>query len=343
MNVQKTVQPVPIIVVEVANNPKTSLGVENSKEDLSIWNNCICSEFPIINKTIIKKQAICEVGSPHLGYTLKASVKNDLLEGNATIEDPSGITVARLTYEKGIENGKCTLYYKSGKVYFKGYFQNGYRSGIGKEFSEEGIVIYDGFYRNGIREAHIVKRRDRCEYWNEFDDLRRLVSVCSKDDLGRNDGICYFYLNGKISYISRWNHGEEKEILHEFEGDRMIAYKRGKVVYEGKDTKKSDFEFCPYIPVQSVQHIEKPKERKKQKERRKKCESGDCSSERCGKKVGKICLPMFLICVLLRILSFIFDDLTIIFYIYCFIFMVVSIISLLSLIMVIIIEICCKC
>ena len=70
MNVQKTVQSVPIIVVEVANNPKTSLGVENSKEDLSIWNNCICSEFPIINKTIIKKQAICEVGSPHLGYTL---------------------------------------------------------------------------------------------------------------------------------------------------------------------------------------------------------------------------------------------------------------------------------
>ena len=264
MNVQKTVQSVPIIVVEVANNPKTSLGVENSKEDLSIWNNCICSEFPIINKTIMKKQAICEVGSPHLGYTIKASVKNGLLEGNATIEDPSGITVARLTYEKGIENGKCTLYYKSGKVYFEGYFQNGYRSGIGKEFSEEGDVIYDGFYRNGIREAHIVKRNDRCEYWNEFDDLRRLVSVCSKDDLGRNDGICYFYSNGEISYISRWNHGEEKEILHVFEGDTMTSYKKGKVVYEGKYTKKSDFEFCPYIPVQSVQHDSESKERKKQ-------------------------------------------------------------------------------
>ena len=118
----------------------------------------------------------------------------------------------------------------------------------------------------------------------------------------------------------------------------MTSYKKGKVVYEGKYTKRSNFEFCPYIPVQPVQHIEKPKERKKKKERRKKCESGDCSSERCGKKVGKICLPMFLICVLLRILSFIFDDLTIIFNIYCFIFMVVSIISLLSLIMVIIIE-----
>ena len=274
MNVQKTVQPVPIIVVEVANNPKTSLGVENSKEDLSIWNNCICSEFPIINKTIIKKQAICEVGSPHLGYTLKASVKNDLLEGNATIEDPSGIIVARLTYEKGIENGKCKLYYKSGKVYFKGYFQNGYRSGIGKEFSEEGDVIYDGFYRNGIREAHIVKRNDRCEYWNELDDLGRLVSVCSKDDLGRNDGICYFYLNGKISYISRWNHGEEKEILHVFEGDTMTSYKKGKVVYEGKYTKKSDFEFCPYIPLQSVQEIAKSKEMKKRIKETKYYQSG---------------------------------------------------------------------
>ena len=256
MNVQKTVQSVPIIVVEVANNPKTSFGVENRKEDLSIWNNCICSEFPIINKTIIKKQAICEVGSPHLGYTIKASVKNGLLEGNATIEDPSGITVARLTYEKGIENGKCTLYYKSGKVYFIGYFQNGYRSGIGKEFNEEGDVMYDGFYRNGIRETHIVKRNDRCEYWNELDDLRRLVSVCSKDDLGRNDGICYFYLNGKISYISRWNHGEEVEILKRFSGTTMRMFKNGCEIYRGCYRKKSDYEYIPDVP-QNTSSIQK--------------------------------------------------------------------------------------
>ena len=335
MNVQKTVQSVPIIVVEVANNPKTSLGVENRKEDLSIWNNCICSEFPIINKTIIKKQAICEVGSPHLGYSIKASVKNGLLEGNATIEDPSGTLVARLTYEKGIENGKCTLYYKSGKVYFEGYFQNGYRSGIGKEFSEEGDVIYDGFYRNGIREAHIVKRNDRCEYWNEFDDLRRLVSVCSKDDLGRN-GICYFYLNGKISYISRWNHGEEKEVLHVFEGDRMISYKKGKVVYEGKYTKKSDFEFCPYIPVQSVQYDSESKEKEERKKRK-------CTTKKLCLGVVGILLLNQLISVILFFLSYTYEDLKILYFYNYLIMFVVVIILMLYLLVRGIMESCCKC
>ena len=229
-------------------------------------------------------------------------MKNDLLEGDATIEDPSGTIVARLTYEKGIENGKCTLFYKSGKVYFVGYFQNGYRSGIGKEFSEEGVVMYDGFYRNGIRESQIVKRSDHCEYWNEFDDLGRLVSVCGKDDLGRNHGICYFYSNGEISYISGWNHGEEKEILHEFEGDRMRSYEKGKVVYEGKYTKRSDFEFCPYIPVQSVQYLEKSREKEKERKKRK------STREKCEKIVGKVDICVLIFIFLLIPLVYIFPD-----------------------------------
>ena len=339
MNIQKTVQPVPIIVVEVANVPKTSFGVENSKEDLSIWNNCICSEFPIINKTIIKKEAFCEVGSPHLGYTIKASVKNDLLEGDATIEDPSGTIVARLTYEKGIENGKCTLFYKSGKVYFVGYFQNGYRSGIGKEFSEEGVVMYDGFYRNGIRESQIVKRSDRCEYWNEFDDLGRLVSVCGKDDLGRNHGICYFYSNGEISYISGWNHGEEKEILHEFEGDRMRSYEKGKVVYEGKYTKRSDFEFCPYYAKQPVQHDSESKEKKKKEIRKKK----GTAKEICDAIVAGIEIIIGIIYLILCIAVILNNDFGKTFLIYTVIFFVVVIILRFFYFVVVKVEECCKC
>ena len=112
MNDQRIFQPVPINVMEVDTILVTSEGVERNKEDLSIWNNCICSEFPIVNKTIIKRQALCEIGSPHLGYTLKASVKDGLLNGNATIEDPNGTIVARLNYEKGMENDISTLYYK---------------------------------------------------------------------------------------------------------------------------------------------------------------------------------------------------------------------------------------
>ena len=112
MNDQRKVQPAPINVMEVDTILVTSEGVDSNKEDLSIWNSCICSEFPIVNKTIIERQALCEIGSPHLGYTLKASVKDGLLNGNATIEDPNGTIVARLNYEKGMENDKCTLYYK---------------------------------------------------------------------------------------------------------------------------------------------------------------------------------------------------------------------------------------
>ena len=271
MSVHNTSQSAPIIIVEVDPILLTSAGVESNNEDLSIWNNCICSEFPIVNKTIIKRQALCEIGFPHLGYTLKASVKDGLLNGNATIEDSNGTIVARLNYEKGMENGKCTLYYKSGKVYFQGYLQNGYRSGIGKEFSEKGEVNYYGFYKNGCRDYHTVRRSDRSEYWNEFDNFGQLISVCIKDNLGRNNGVCYFYWNGNISYISRWCNGEEKEILHKFEGDIMTSYEKGQVVYEGKYFQRSDFEFCPHIPVEAVQYdIESNTEREEKRKEQKK-------------------------------------------------------------------------
>ena len=88
-----------------------------------------------------------------------------------------------------------------------------------------------------------TNRMDRSNYWNERDDTGNLVSVCRKDESGENDGICYFYLNGDIKYISRWEHGVEVEILHTFEGGIMKSYKFKKLIYEGKYLKISDFEY----------------------------------------------------------------------------------------------------
>ena len=55
------------------NTPIISVTVDINEESTDIWNNCISSEFPIINLDINENMAICQIGSPHHGYTLKAS------------------------------------------------------------------------------------------------------------------------------------------------------------------------------------------------------------------------------------------------------------------------------
>lgn len=254
------------IDVQVDNQESTSVSNRNALEDVSFWNNCISREFPITQKNIINKKAVCQVGKPHLGCYILSSAENESLDGEAHIYSSDGKLMADLFFVRGEANGRCTLYYKSGEQYFVGNLTQGYRNGVGLEYSKDGTIIYDGFYKNGRRDFHITNRTDRPDYWNERDEFGGLVAICQKDDTGVNHGTCYFFSKGCIEKISRWEHGKEIETLHVFEGDIMKSYINRELVYSGKYLKKSEFE---YIPDKRILKAGKNQKRSKLKDKSK--------------------------------------------------------------------------
>ena len=222
-----------------------SVTIDSNEENTDIWNNCISSEFPIINMNMDKGQAICLIGSPHQGYTLNTSQKNGRLHGEAFLYDYDNRVVASLTYQEGVANGKCTIYYRSGEIYFSGILYKGYRHGPGVEYNKDGSPIYEGFFKNGRRAPNIKLRSDGSNYWDEKDEKDEMVSLFQIDVNGLNHGICYFYCDGEISKISRWEHGYETESLKKFNGPIMKVFKNGQEVYYGRFRKESDFEYDP--------------------------------------------------------------------------------------------------
>ena len=251
--------------VSADNTPVICVTIDSNEENTDIWNNCISSEFPIIYTSVDKFEVICQIGSPHQGYTLKASQKNDILDGEAFLYDYDNRIVANFTYQEGVENGKCKMYYRSGEIYFSGFLLEGYRNGPGVEYRKDGSVIYEGFYKNGRQAPNIKLRSDGSNYWDEKDENGEMVSMFQIDDIGLNHGICYIYCNGKISKISRWEHGKEMEILKKFDGLTMQMYENGKETFSGWYYRKSDFEYVPIYPtkIETKSHSIKSKKGKK--------------------------------------------------------------------------------
>ena len=128
---------------------------------------------------------------------------------------------------------------ESGTLYFKGRLENGYRQGRGTEYDESGNVTFDGFYDKGTKLENVVPLEEMKGYWKEYNADHKLISITQRDDLGRKEGICYFY-NGeeKIDRISEWK--EDKEISTSgycdiYDEPRKVWYKgyfdNGKQVY----------------------------------------------------------------------------------------------------------------
>ena len=259
--------------ISADNAPVICVTIDSNEENTDIWNNCISSEFPIIYMSVDKYEAICQIGSPHQGYTLKASQKNDILDGYALLYDYDNRIVANFTYQEGVANGKCKMYYRSGEIYFSGFLLEGYRNGPGVEYRKDGSAIYEGFYKNGRRAPNIKQRSDGSNYWDEKNKYGEMVSMFQIDDIGLYDGICYIYFNGEISKISRWEHGKEMEILKKFDGLTMQMYENGKETFSGRYYRKSVFEYVPIYPTE----IETKSDSKKSKKKKKDCEcTYDC-------------------------------------------------------------------
>ena len=185
---------------------------------IEIWNHCLNSEFPISNKVYNNKTATCQIGT-------------------------HGRLWAKFTYAKGEATGNCKLYYESGKLFYDGYMKDGYRNGRGTEYDESGEIMFDGFFINGLRNPLIRRNEEKRNYWNEVDDFGEVISICKRDIEGLYTGTCYFFQNGRISRISKWDHGLETELLHKFEGGKMISYRCGEETYKGEFKRISDFKY----------------------------------------------------------------------------------------------------
>ena len=234
---QKSDENIEIAMLEVNVSPliQSDSTYRNDDNGSEIWNWCISNQFPI--SEIISKSGnmvILSTGEPHQGYTIHTQMKDGKLHGDATIQSPENVIIAKFKYSKGDMTGPCWLYYPSGILFFKGYLENGYRQGRGTEYNEQGRVIFDGFYEKGVK-LKIYPFKELGEgYWKEMDDENQLRSVYQIDDKGKRYGICYFFEHGKISRVSEWQDGNEIDVLKEFTADNtMIEYENGVKVYEG--------------------------------------------------------------------------------------------------------------
>ena len=226
--------------------------VDSSEKRGECWLHNVSNQFPINCSDTKNGEVSVDVDVPHKGYVIQTKLVNGKPNGVSRILNKENIKIASLVFVDGVASGPCTLNDDEGRTFFKGYFENGYRKGKGKEYDENGNVIFEGFFEQGKR-MNIVEMKEMKGYWKEMNEKNEIVSICQKDEEGRNEGICYFYANGKIDRISEWKNGEEisdsgyckifDEPSHVFfegyfengkrEGKGKEVDLNGKVVFEG--------------------------------------------------------------------------------------------------------------
>ena len=170
------------------------------------WECNFAEQFPISSVDNKANIVTVIVGPPHLDYKIITHLKNQKMDGESTLISDKSVLIATLTFVEGVANGPCTIFDENGNLFFEGSFVNGYRQGKGKEYDESGNVVYDGLFEKGVK---LLKMTEMDGYWKEYDNGTNLKSVSKKDDRGNNDGICFYYENGKISRLSEWHEGKE--------------------------------------------------------------------------------------------------------------------------------------
>ena len=210
------------------------------------WEQCITEEFPVDSEVIVSDgKVVCNIGPPHPGCLMEATLNHNVFVGKAVIRDPNNLTLAEFRYSGGVANGKCTLYYPSGEVYFQGELVNGYRSGFGREYDKRGNEVYAGFFKHGVRDEHIIKIDDMKDFWVETNNRGEVISICHKNGKGENEGPCIFYENGKVTEIAEYLDGDKLYPVYEFNNNNntMKYYKKGVLRYYGHYHRVSTWKF----------------------------------------------------------------------------------------------------
>ena len=229
---------------------KVNIGIESNNTELNsnknergaCWEHNFNVEFPIIYRNVKNGVVSVDVDSPHAGYMIRGKLLNGVLNGKCVLLNGNCNVIGIFNFVDGIVSGVCRINDENGVLYFEGNMKNGYREGYGIEYDLNGNVMYEGLYKQGKR-MNIVEMKEMKGYWKELNDANELLSICHKNKKYENDGICYFYSNGAISKESEYKNGEEVNVLKRFEGNKMIEYKNGMMIYKGGylNTIESDY------------------------------------------------------------------------------------------------------
>ena len=173
------------------------------------WDYNVSEQFPITSISEEGNKAIVKVGQPHEGFYIKTAMRNGKMDGNSVIFSGAGIAVAYLSFVDGIASGPCKLNDESGVRFFEGRFEDGFRQGRGQEFDPKGNLEFDGFFEKG-KKLKMYPLPEMDQYWTEYNDRGKLISITQRDYFGRKEGKCYFYNDREeLSRVSEWKEGKE--------------------------------------------------------------------------------------------------------------------------------------
>ena len=184
---------------------------------------------------------------PKVNVQIVKSSENDTQhKGIKAYFDESGEILRLYEWNEGLEmpfNGFYKLYDEKNKKWIEGEYRDGIRNGACKEYEENGKLLFDGYFENG-KKLNLVRLPEMNGYWKEFDDNGALKCVCKKDKDGQNEGVCYFYENGKLKKISEWKQGREVATsgYYKFYDDSKGIWYEGKYrngIREGKSKEYS--------------------------------------------------------------------------------------------------------
>lgn len=127
-------------------------------------------------------------------------------------------------YENGIENGKCILYHKNGKIAYKYFFENGKVNGDTYAFDVKGDLLSKGFYYYDIR----VGSSD--EYIKE-----KIANY-------------YFYsLDGELLFFIYYDSSQKKKIT-DLQSDYFFYHTAKYQEYNDSLNKNEQQEYFLYLP-----------------------------------------------------------------------------------------------
>ena len=217
----------------IHDDDQTTSDEENKQERGNCWTKNIYKQFPLQINQLREGNMSIDVCAPHKGFIMNVTVKDGVSDGKSELFSPEYVQIASLTFVKGVLTGECVLNDYDGVKFFEGYLKNGYREGKGKEYDEKGEFVCEGFYKHG-KKLKMEPMKEMKGYWKKLNEKNEVISICKKNEKNENDGICFFYVNGKIDKVSEWKNGKELNVLKRFEGKKMIEFEDGVKRYEGE-------------------------------------------------------------------------------------------------------------
>lgn len=102
-----------------------TIQVDNSStsKQCECWSYNVAEQFSVIFYNQISGNAVVEVGNPHEGYSIEATVVNGNINDKSKILSPDKVMIPSFVFVDGIACGPWALYDKSGLLLFNGYFK----------------------------------------------------------------------------------------------------------------------------------------------------------------------------------------------------------------------------